>query len=138
MNGQSKKLYHKKLIETNQQIQYFYIVIMETVSISIKHRNQTFKATQFQVKHCDKAHECVELKEEYFKIFSVWKVDYEKKTYLQQYIHGMKRKHILRYGTDANTIDIYKALPTDKAWPLKSLQVSLQFANIIEYCRASV
>ena len=55
-------------------------------------------------------------------------------------VNGIVDLHILRYeyggeieskyyeakGTGANTIDKYKALPTDGAWSLKSSQVSLQ------------
>ena len=119
-NKQSKKLYHKKMI-INKSLKLKSIKPADAVFLHCyyghctnnKRRNETFKATQFAAKHCDKAHKGVELKEEYFKVFDVWKVDCEKKIYLQQYIQ-------------LSIIDKYKALPTDDVWSLKSLQISLQ------------
>ena len=92
-NRQSKKLYHKKMI-INKSLKLKAIKPADTVFLycnygdcaNNKHRHQTFKATQFKTHHWDKAHKGVEMKQEYFKVFSVWKVDYENKKYLQEYI----------------------------------------------------
>ena len=109
-NMQSKKLYHKKM-SINKPLKLKAIKPADTVFLycyygdcaNNKHRYQTFKATQFKAKHWDKTHEGVEMKQEHFKIFSVWKVDYENKKYLQEYVqlrHNGMYYHTLEPNND--------------------------------------
>ena len=91
-NNTSRSRYHPRMKINKAMDQYInkadsvFLYCMYDACLKPKHPKVTYKATQFKPKHWNKAHKDVELKADYFRIFSVWEVDYDARKYKKEYI----------------------------------------------------